>query len=79
MTVSKIIFASALALSAIVPAFAYEGDEDTVLNPNTDISTTRPLAQHVVGIRAHRAMDARAHAPVGAPVGADFSKGSQGY
>jgi hypothetical protein len=81
MTVSKIIFASALALSAVVPAFAYEGDEDTVLNPNTHISTTRPLAQHVVGehVRAHRAMDARAHAPAGAPVGADFSKGSQGY
>ena len=80
-TFSKIILASALALSAVAPAFAYEGDEDTVLNPNTHISTTRPLAQHVVGerVRAHRAMDANAHAPAGAWVGVDFSKGSQGY
>jgi hypothetical protein len=80
-TISKIIFASALALSAVAPAFAYDGDEDTVLNRNTHISTTRPLAQHGVGerVRAHRAMDANAKTPASASVGVDFSKGSQGY
>jgi hypothetical protein len=79
--VSKIIFASTLALSAVAPAFAYEGDEDTVLNRNTHIAITRPLAQHVVGKRvsAHRAIDARAYAPADASVGEvrDFGIGSQ--
>ena len=82
-TVSKIIFASTLALSAVAPAFAYEGDEDTVLNRNTHISTTRPLTQQIVGkhVRAHRATDSNAYAPVeapgSAPFGVDFDIGSQ--
>jgi hypothetical protein len=68
-TIPKIIFASTLALSAFAPAFAYEGDEDTVLNPNTHASTSGPLAQHIVGKRVHasHAMDAGAYAPADAP------------
>ena len=67
--VSKIIFASTLALSAVAPAFAYEGDEDTVLNRNTHISTTRPLTQQIVGkhVRAHRATDFNRHRACRAP------------
>lgn len=79
-TITKIIFASALTVSAAAPAFAYEGDG--TLERNTQISTTGARPQHVVGnhVRAHRAMhatDARAYEPADAPVGVDFGIGSQ--
>jgi hypothetical protein len=80
-----IAFASAIALSAIAPAFAYEND----LEGATPASSMQPGEHHVAGKRAgyHRANDARAYepfnapisAPVGAPVGGpvDFGIGSQ--
>ena len=74
-TVSKIIFASALALSAVAPAFAYE----TALEYQTQVSTTGSRAQHVTGkhIRTLRGVDASAYEPASSPVGVDFSIGSQ--
>ena len=76
---TKIIFASAFALSAVAPAFAYETMLEYV--PNTQISTTAPLSQHVVGkrVRAQSALDARAYAPASAPVDEfrNFGIGSQ--
>ncbi len=74
-TVSKIIFVSALALSAGAPAFAY----DTASEYQTQVSTTSSRAQHVARkhVRAHRGIDANAYEPASAPVGVDFSIGSQ--
>jgi hypothetical protein len=73
--VSKIIFASALALSADAPALAYE----TASGYQTQVSTTGSRAQHVTGkhVRTHRGIDANAYEPASAPVGVDFSIGSQ--
>lgn len=79
--VTKLVVASILALSAVAPAFA--GEEDTLLERNTYMFTpdARPIVQHQqnVDVRARRAMDARAYAPAGAPVGEvrDFRIGSQ--
>jgi Flp pilus assembly protein TadD len=77
-TATKIIFASALALSAAAPAFAYE----TALEYQTQISTTGTNAQHVMGnrTRAHHAMhpmNARAYEPADTQVGVDFGISSQ--
>ena len=76
-TVSKIFFASVLALSTAAPAFAYEGDLTQA--PNTQISTTGSRAQHVMGnhVRTHRGIDANAYEPDGAPADVDFGIGSQ--
>ena len=76
-TVSKIIFASALALSTIAPAFAYEGDWTQA--PDTQVSTTGSGAQHVTGkqVRMHRGIDAKAYPSGGAPVGGGFGKKGQ--
>ena len=76
-TVSKIIFASAFALSTIAPAFAYEGDWTQA--PDTQISTTGSGAQHVRGkhVRMHRGIEAKAYPSASAPVGGGF--GSQEY
>jgi hypothetical protein len=79
-----IAFASAIALSAIAPAFAYEND----LEGATPASSMQAGEHHAMGKRAghHRANDARAYepfnaptsAPVSAPVGGpDFGIGSQ--
>jgi hypothetical protein len=77
-TASKIIFASALALSIAAPAFAYETD----LEYQNQVSTTRTHVQHVMGnpARAYRtgdALNANAYAPSSAPIGVDFGIGSQ--
>ena len=74
-TVSKIMFAFALALSAVAPAFAYE----TALEYQTQVSTTGSRTQHATGkhVRTHRGIDANAYEPASAPVGVDFSIGSQ--
>jgi len=76
-TVSKIIFASVLALSAVAPAFAYEGDSTQA--PNTQISTKSSRAQQVMGshVRTHRGIDANAYEPVSTPAGVDLGIGSQ--
>ena len=78
MIAVRIVFASVLALSTISPAFAAE--EDTLLEREASMSTVSPVEQHVVSkhVRAHRATEARAYAPAGAPADAiDFSIGSQ--
>jgi len=66
---SKIVFISAVALSAISPAFAYE----SALEYQTQMSNTGTRAHHVMGkrnaVRAHRGIDASAYAPVDAPAG----------
>ena len=77
--VTRIVFASAFALSAIAPAFAY----DTAMEFQTQASTTVTSAkQHATAnrTRTHQtthAMDAKAYEPAGVPVGVDFSIGSQ--
>jgi hypothetical protein len=65
-TLTKIVIASALALSAAAPAFAY----DTGVQSNAQVSTAR--AQQITGkhVDAARAADAMAFAPGDA---ADFS------
>jgi hypothetical protein len=72
-----IAFASAIALSAIAPAFAYENDLETI----GPASSMRPGEHQAAGQRAgqHRAFDARAYMPAPAPVVApyDFGIGSQ--
>ena len=66
---TKIIFVSAVALSAVSPAFAYE----TALEYQTQVSKTDSRAQHVMGkhnaVRAHRGIDANAYEPADTPVG----------
>jgi hypothetical protein len=73
-----IAFASAIALSAVTPAFAYENDLETV----TSASSMQPKDHQRAGTHANarRGFDARAHAPVPAPVVApyDFGIGNQG-
>ena len=73
-----IAFASAIALSAVAPAFAYENDLEGV----APASTMRPTDHQRAAMRANerRALDARAFAPVPAPVAApfDFGIGNQG-
>ena len=77
IAVASAIVISSIALSAIAPAFAYENDLEGV----PSASTMQPMARQHAGMHAnsHRAFDARAYAPVLAPVVApyDFGIGSQ--
>jgi hypothetical protein len=68
-----IAFASAIALSAVAPAFAYENE----LEGAAPASTMRPTDHQRAGVHAnaHRAFDARAFAPAPAPVAAPFDFG----
>jgi hypothetical protein len=70
-----IAFASAITLSAVAPVFAYESELEYVA------SSMRPDQHQAAGMRAGqlRTFDARAYAPVPAPVVApyDFGIGSQ--
>ncbi|HET7806689.1 MAG TPA: hypothetical protein VFL53_20810 [Pseudolabrys sp.] len=72
-----IAFASAIALSAAAPAFAYENELETVVST----SRMQPGEHQAAGMHAnsHRAFDARAYAPAPAPVVTpyDFGIGSQ--
>ncbi len=74
-TVTKIIFASALAFSAVAPQFVHAA----YLETPTQTSITATRGQHVMrkGIRPHRAIDANAFEPATAPAGVDFGIGSQ--
>ena len=77
MKIITIAFASAIALSAVAPAFAYEND----LEGAAPASSMRPMNQRAgMHANAHRSFDARAYAPVPAPVVApyDFGIGNQG-
>jgi hypothetical protein len=73
-----IALASAVALSAIAPAFAYEND----LENGAPAPTVRPMDHQRAGMHAnaHRPFDAHAYAPVPAPVVTpyDFGIGNQG-
>jgi hypothetical protein len=77
-TTIRIIFASALALSSIGPAFA---DEDTMAKH--EASMTHMSAVHhdtsAQRARAQQAYEAKAYAPLGATAGegVDFGIGSQ--
>ena len=77
MKIVTIAFASAIALSAIAPAFAYEND----LEGAAPASSMRPMDHQRAGMHAnsHRAFDARAYVPAPAPVAVpyDFGIGSQ--
>ncbi|HEY7230573.1 MAG TPA: hypothetical protein VH558_09405 [Pseudolabrys sp.] len=77
MRILTIAVASAIALSAIAPAFAYENDLEIV----RPASTMHPMDNRHAGMHAnmHRAFDARAYAPAtGYVVGPyDFGIGSQ--
>jgi hypothetical protein len=73
-----IAFASAIALSAIAPAFAYEND----LENGAPASTMKPMDHLRAGMHAnaHRPFDAHAYVPAPAPVVApyDFGIANQG-
>ena len=75
MKIVTIAFASAIALSAVAPVFAYESELEYVA------SSMRPDQHQAAGIRAsqHRPFDARAYATQPAPVVVpyDFGIGSQ--
>lgn len=75
MKIITIVFASAIALSAAAPAFAYENELESV----SSASTEHPMDQHRAGTRVqpHRASDARAYVPAPAPAPYDFGIGSQ--
>ena len=77
MKVTTILFASAIALSAVAPAFAYEND----LESGGSTSTVHPMDHRQAGTRvdSHRAFDARAYVPAPPPVATpqDFGIGSQ--
>jgi hypothetical protein len=80
-----IAFASAIALSAVAPVFAYESELEYVassMRPDQHQAVgMRPGEHQAAGMRAgqHRTFDARAYAPIPAPVVApyDFGIGSQ--
>jgi hypothetical protein len=78
-TVSKIVLASALALSAAAPQFA----QAAYLENPTQLSSTSTRAQHVMskGVWPRRAIDSNAYAPAEAsaiaPAGVDFGISSQ--
>ena len=81
MKIVTIAFASAIALSAVAPAFAYEND----LENGVPASSIHPGEHQAAAKRAgqHRAFDARAYMPIAAPPAApaganwDFGIGSQ--
>jgi len=77
-----IVFASAIALSVVAPAFAYEND----LENGAPASSMNPGEHQAVGkhTKMHRATDSKALVPYSAPaiiapapVGVDFGIGSQ--
>jgi hypothetical protein len=75
-----IVFASAIALSAIAPSFAEEND--LLVEREMHTATVRSVEHNAMGTRVHsrRGMDARAYAPApAAPAGGapDFGIGSQ--
>jgi len=79
-----IAFASAIALSAIAPAFAYEND----LENSAPASSMQPGRHHAAAkhTNMHRATDSKAFVPdsapainAPAPAGVDFGIGNQGY
>jgi hypothetical protein len=75
--IATLVFASAIALSAVAPAFAYENNLEGV----APASSMRPMNQRAgMHANAHRATDARAYVPAPAPVAApyDFGIGNQG-
>jgi len=78
-TVSKIVLASALALSAVAPQFA----QAAYLENATQITSTSTRAKHVMSKRVwpHRGIDSNAYAPAeesaSAPAGVDFGISSQ--
>jgi hypothetical protein len=59
-----IAFASAIALSAIAPAFAYENDLENGATSSMQPSGHRAAAKHT---NMHRATDAKAFVPDSAP------------
>lgn len=85
MKIVTIAFASAIALSAVAPVFAYESELENVassMRPDEhQAAGMRPGEHQAAGMRAsqHRPFDARAYAPLSAPVVApyDFGIGSQ--
>lgn len=85
MKIVTIAFASAIALSAVAPVFAYESELENVassMRPDEhQAAGMRPGEHQAAGMRAsqHRPFDARAYAPLPAPVVApyDFGIGSQ--
>ena len=76
---TKLVFASALALSTAGTAFAYENDLESV----PSVSSMNSGEHQATGKRAaqHRASDSRAYAPAPARLpaagGVDFGIGSQ--
>lgn len=78
-TVTRIIIASVLALSAAGPALAAE--EDTLLEREAYTSNVGSLDHYVAvkRVQERHAAEARAYAPAGASVGEfnDFGIGSQ--
>lgn len=68
-----IVLASAIALSAIAPAFAYESN----LENGAPASTIQPMDHQRARMHAnaHRPIDARAYAPAPAPVVAPYDFG----
>ena len=78
-SLTKLVFASTLALSTVGTAFAYENDLETV----APVSSMHSGEHQSAGKRAgqHRANDARAYAPAPARMpaagGVDFGIGSQ--
>ena len=85
MKIVTIAFASAIALSAVAPVFAYESELENVassMRPDGhQAAGMRPGEHQATGRRAsqHHPFDARAYAPLPAPVVApyDFGIGSQ--
>jgi hypothetical protein len=77
--VSKVVSASALALSAVAPQFA----QAAYLENPTQLSSTSRRAQHVMSnhVWPRRAIDSNAYAPAeasaSAPAGIDSGIGSQ--
>jgi hypothetical protein len=77
--VTRIVFASAFALSTIAPAFAYETALEFQTEASTTVTSSKPHAT-ANRTRTHRtthAMDAKAYEPADVPIGVDFSIGSQ--
>jgi hypothetical protein len=78
-TTSKIVLASALALSAVAPQFA----QAAYLENQTQLLSASAQAQHVMSKRvwSHHAIDSKVYAPAeasaSAPAGVDLGISSQ--
>lgn len=67
-TITKFAAAALLAISAAAPALATEPEALQLEERNTYVYSNgpaAPVAQYSTQARAHRALDALAHAPVG--------------